>query len=63
MKTLFSLINLVAGSLCLLVGLAIFLSVSYHPQNTGAGVVAVCIAAVCLWLAKESAVERQALLT
>jgi hypothetical protein len=54
MKNLFSLVNLVIGTLFLLIGLGIFLSVTHQPQNMGAGIVATSIGAVCLWLAKES---------
>lgn len=61
MKNLFSLINLVVGVLFGLIGWGVFLSVSNHPQNMGAGIFAVSVAAVCLWLAKESALEGERL--
>jgi len=62
MRNLFGLINFVVGILSLLIGHGIFVSLAQHPQNTGAGIFAVCIGAACLWLAKESAFEGGALL-
>ena len=63
MKNLFGLINLIVGILSLLVGHRIFVSLAQHPQNTAAGIFAFSIAAACLWLAKESTVERGKLLS
>jgi len=54
MKNFFSLVNLTIGLLFLLVGSGIFVSISRTPANTGAGLVALLIAAACLWLAKQS---------
>ena len=54
MKNFFSLVNLTIGLLFLLVGSGIFVSISRTPANAGAGFVALLIAAVCLWLAKQS---------
>jgi hypothetical protein len=63
MKNLFGLINLIAGILSLLIGHGIFVSLAQHPQNTAAGLFAFSIAAACLWLAKESTIERVELLS
>ena len=54
MKNFFSLVNLTIGLLFLLVGSGIFTSISLTPANAGAGLVALLIAAACLWLAKQS---------
>ena len=54
MQKFFSLVNLTIGLLFLLVGSGIFVSISRTPANAGAGFVALLIAAVCLWLAKQS---------
>jgi hypothetical protein len=63
MKNLFSLVNLVIGTLFLLIGLGIFLSISHQPQNMGAGIVATSIGAVCLWLAKQSTASSRTFLS
>ncbi|MBZ4210233.1 MAG: hypothetical protein LAD29_03815 [Rhodoferax sp.] len=60
MKNFFSLVNLTIGLLFLLVGSGIFASISRTPANAGAALVALLIAAVCLWLAKQSAFEGKA---
>ena len=57
MKKFFSLVNLTVGLLFLLVGSSILFSISRAPANAGAGFVALLIAAVCLWLARQSASE------
>ena len=57
MKRLFGLINFIVGIVSLLIGHGIFVSLTQHPQNTGACIFAVSIGAACLWLAKESAFE------
>jgi uncharacterized membrane protein YeaQ/YmgE (transglycosylase-associated protein family) len=58
MKNFFSFINLVVGVLSLLVGSAILRSFSQDFGYAGAGFLAVVIAVVCLWLAKESVAHR-----
>ncbi len=58
MKNFFSIVNLVIGVLSLLVGVAILRSFSNDFAYAGAGFVAVVIAAVCLWLAKESVAHQ-----
>jgi hypothetical protein len=58
MKNFFSLINLVVGVLSLLVGSAILRGFSQDFAYAGAGFLAVAIAVVCLWLAKESVARR-----
>jgi hypothetical protein len=60
MKNFFSLVNLTVGLLFLLVGSGIFTSISHTPANAGAALVALLIAAVCLWLAKQSVFEGKA---
>ena len=54
MKNFFGLVNLTIGLLFLVVGSGIFVSISRTPANAGAALVALLIAAVCLWLAKQS---------
>lgn len=61
MKNFFSLVNLILGLLLLLVGSGIFVSLSRTPANAGAGVFALLVAAVCLWLAKQSVFAGKAL--
>jgi hypothetical protein len=58
MKNFFSLVNLVVGILSLLVGSAILRGFSRDFAYAGAGFLAVVIAVVCLWLAKESVARR-----
>ncbi len=58
MKNFFSLINLIVGVLSLLVGGTILRGFSQNFAYAGAGFLAVVIAVVCLWLAKESALHR-----
>ncbi len=53
MKTIFSLVNLFAGIMLVMVGVAIFLNVSRNPSSAGAGVVVVAMGAACLWLARQ----------
>jgi hypothetical protein len=54
MKKFFSVVNLTIGLVFLLVGSGIFASISRTPANAGAAFVALLIAVVCLWLAKQS---------
>jgi hypothetical protein len=54
MKTTFGLINFVIGILSLLVGVGNIEFMSQSPASALAGVVALCIGAVCLWMAVEA---------
>ena len=58
MKTTLVLLNLVSGILILLLGAAAFLSLTNNPLAAVVGVVAVTLAAVCLWLASEYVVRN-----
>jgi hypothetical protein len=60
MKNIFSLVNLTIGLLFLLVGSGICASISSTPANAGAGLVALVIAAACLWLAKQTVFASKA---
>ena len=53
MKTIFTMINLVGGILVLLLGSAAILNETHNPAVVLVGVVAVALAAFCLWLANE----------
>ena len=54
MKTFFSMVNFVVGILALLIGLGNFLFLASNPTSTIAGLVAMVVGAVFLWLASES---------
>ena len=53
MKTIFILTNLVGGILILLLGSAVILIETRNPAALIVGIVAVALAATCVWLAKE----------
>ena len=53
MKTIVTLINLVGGILILLLGSAALLNETHNPATAVVGIVAVALAAFCLWLANE----------
>ncbi len=54
MKTAFGLINFVIGILSLLVGVSNIEFVAKNPSSAMAGVVALVVGAVCLWMAVEA---------
>lgn len=54
MKTTFGLVNFVIGILSLLVGVGNIEFMSKNPASAIAGVVALVIGAVCLWMAVEA---------
>lgn len=54
MKTVFFLINLVIGVLCLLFGVANFENLGNNLGSAIAGAVVVLMGAACLWLAEET---------
>lgn len=53
MKTTFTMINVIGGVLIFLLGLAAVLNELHSPVTALVGIVAVGLAAVCLWLASE----------
>lgn len=53
MKTFFSLVNFVVGILALLIGLSHFLFLTHNPASTIAGLIALVVGAICLWLARK----------
>lgn len=53
MKNIVAMINLIGGILILLLGSAAILNETHNPLVTVVGVVAVTLAAFCLWLANE----------
>jgi hypothetical protein len=59
MKSLFVLINAVAGVLSLLVGANILLVTSLNAEKLAAVVVALVIGVACLWLAKQTVVNHE----
>jgi hypothetical protein len=54
MKNTFGLINFVIGILALLVGVGNIEFMAKNPASAMAGVVALTIGAVCLWMAVEA---------
>jgi hypothetical protein len=54
MKTAFGLINFVIGILSLLVGVGNIEFMAKNPSSAMAGVVALVVGAVCLWMAIEA---------
>ncbi len=59
MRTLFIAVNFVAGVLSLLIGVDIFLSAAPHPSRFLAGILALAMGAICLWLANQTVSDRQ----
>ncbi|MDO8790071.1 MAG: hypothetical protein Q7J42_18505 [Sulfuritalea sp.] len=53
MRTFFFLTNLIGGILVLLLGLAVILIQTHNPAALVVGIIAVALAAICIWLAKE----------
>lgn len=58
MKTFFSLMNFVLGSLVLLIGLGNLLFLTHNPATASAGVVATLVGVTFLWLATEAMFSR-----
>ena len=57
-KPLFVLMTCLAGALSLLLGWSIFASTSMTLAQASGGLLALAIGALCLWLARQTALER-----
>lgn len=55
MKTIFAVLNLVAGMLGLVLGLAAVFNESHNLAGTLVGGITLTLAVICFWLAEQSA--------
>jgi len=59
MKTIFVATNFTLGMLTLLFGSAFIVSGTHNLVAVSVGVLAMVLAAMCIWLAKEAALHNQ----